>query len=411
MSDITREFLDALEEEFDKRYPSSKKIQSLVKRIKDEKATAEDAFEYAKEVGNLRKLVIHDLITDDVLNDGYLGYYNAKMLFDDVLYKDYELINQYCKNAFTQVNKRAGINLKGVSVEYDQKKTDGITECAVKDRYTVTRSETEEAVSTNAKGYYDSSVEKNARFQYDSGLSPKIIRTAVGKTCKWCQSLAKTYDYYEVSDTGNPVFRRHANCDCLVVYSPRKGKYQDVHSKEWMGTRDYVNRVQKTIDFSNVKNETLSPVFREKVISGARIVDNYSKEAKAFAKMYYEEIRHMSTDVEKISKNTGYSIDTISKIKNYLFINNSLFDEEMGVWRKFDPDCAIAQSWQRLWMGNNIQKHDLTLLKHEIYEMRLKDENINISHDDAHIKATLLYNYNKESEEYYGLLREHKKRR
>ncbi len=256
MSDITREFLDALEEEFDKRYSSSKKIQSLVKRIKDEKATAEDAFEYAKEVGYLRKLVLHDLITDDVLNDGYLGYYNAKMLFDDVLYKDYELINQYCKNAFTQLNKRAGINLKGVSVDYDQKKTDGITECAVKDRYTVTRSETEEAVSTNAKGYYDSSVEKNARFQYKSGLSPKIIRTAVGKTCKWCQSLAGTYDYYEVSNTGNDVFRRHANCDCMVVYSPRKGEYQDVYSKRRMNDVEYKEaRKIREIKLQNLEKE------------------------------------------------------------------------------------------------------------------------------------------------------------
>ncbi|MBQ2658624.1 MAG: hypothetical protein IJF87_08665 [Erysipelotrichaceae bacterium] len=266
MSDIDREFLDELEKEFDKRYTSSKKIQSLVKKIKEGKATCEDAFEYAKEVGNLRKIVLHERINDDTLNNGYLGYYNAKALFDDVLYKNYELINQYCKNTFTQVNKNAGINLNGVSVNYDQDKTNGIIECAVKGKYEDTRAETEEAVVTNAKGYYDSSVEKNARFQYKSGLRPKIIRTAVGKTCKWCQSLAGTYDYYDVSNTGNDVFRRHSNCDCLVVYSPKKGNYQDVHAKNWMDDYEYEAEKKKRIEYAEIKEyaRTNPVVFSEK---------------------------------------------------------------------------------------------------------------------------------------------------
>ena len=411
MSDITKDFLDLLEEEFIKRYSSSKKIQSLEKKIKEGNASCEDAFQYSKEVGNLRKLILHENITDDILNDGYLGYSNALKLFDDVIHKNYELINQYCQKVFTQVNKQAGINLQGVSVEYDQEKTDGIIECAVKDKYEKTRDETEEAVVTNAKCYYDSSVRKNAKFQYESGLNPKVIRTAVGKTCKWCHDLAGTYDYYEVSDTGNDVFRRHKNCDCLVVFSPKKSRYQNVHSKNWMNTAEYKENAQKRINFVEQKSEKISPVFRETVISGARITERYSKEAENFAEMYYEEIRHMSTDVYKIAKNTGYSRELISEIKNYLFINNSKFDEDEGLWTRFDPDCAIAQSWQRLWMGDNIQKHDITLIKHEIYEMNLKKENPNLSHYEAHTKATLVYNYEEESDNYYGLLREHSKKR
>ena len=259
MSDISKEFLDELQEEFNKKYSSSKKITSLVKKLKDGKATSQDAFDYAKEVGNLRKLVLQDKITEDILNDGYLGYRNALDIFSKSLYENYELINQYCRNTFTQVNRNAGIGLNGVSVEYDQEKTDGVIECAVKDRYTITRDETEEAVVTNAKGYYDKSVRKNADFQYKSGLQPKIIRTAVGKTCKWCQSLAGTYDYYEVSDTYNDVFRRHSNCDCLVVYSPKKGKYQDVWSKGWMNNKGYDTEKYKRIKYSEEKIE-LDPV-------------------------------------------------------------------------------------------------------------------------------------------------------
>lgn len=256
MSDISKEFLEELNSEFAKRYSSSKKISSLVEKIKKGKATSQDAFDYAKEVGNLRKLVLHDYITDEVLNDGYLGYKNALTLFNDVLYENYELINQYCKNTFTQVNKNSGINLNGLSVDYDQDKTDGIVECAVKDRYTVTRDETEEAVVTNAKSYYDSSVRKNADFQYKSGLRPKIIRTAVGKTCKWCQSLAGTYDYGTLSEYD--VFRRHSNCDCIVVYQPSKGKYQDVWSKKIINNKEYQQTIKQRIIKLNSSNSGLT---------------------------------------------------------------------------------------------------------------------------------------------------------
>ena len=411
MADITKEFLDELQNEFNKRYLNSKKINSLTKKLNEGNATAEDAFTFTKEVGNLRKLVLHDLITDDILTDECLGYYNALEIFTKALYDNYELINNYCKSAFTQVNKRAGINLKGVSVDYDQDKTDGIIECAVKGKYADTRAETEEAVATNAKSYCDTSVRKNASFLYKSGIMPIIIRKASGKTCKWCLSLEGTYNYSEVSNTNNNVFRRHANCDCSVVYSPKKGKYQDVWNKDWKNTAEYIESTHKRIDYSNLKNDKITPSYRKKIISGARIVDRYSKEAQEFADMYYEEIRHMSTDVQKIAKNTGYSFETISNIKNYLFVDNSYFDSDEGIWTRFDSDCAIAQSWQRLWMGKDIKKHDLTLIKHELYEMKLKEENPNISHEVAHTRASLLYNYSKESDEYYGLLREHKKRK
>ena len=261
MAEINKEFLDDLEKEFNSRYSSNKKIQTLVKNLRNSKATAEDAFEYAKEVGNLRKNVLHDCITDDVLNNEYLGYSNASTLFNDVLYKDYELINQYCKNAFTQVNKKAGINLNGISTEYDQNKTDGIIECAVKGPYETVRAETEEAVYTHAKCCYDTSVKRNVEFQGKSGLNPVIIRTAVGKTCKWCQSLAGTYNYLDDWDPYiyDNVYRRHSNCDCMVVYSPKKGKYQDVWSKSWADDKQYEEEKARRIEYSENK-KNLDPV-------------------------------------------------------------------------------------------------------------------------------------------------------
>lgn len=329
MADIvTKEVLDEVEKEFKKKYNSSKKIQSLAKKLEDGLATCEDAFEYSKEVGNLKKDVLFNSIEDGLLGeDGALHYYDAKALFEDALYKNYELINEYCKEAFTQANKRANIGLKGVSTPYEQDKTDGIVECAVKDVWEKTKNETGEAIKTNAKSYYDSSVKRNADFQYKSGLHPKIIRTAIGKTCKWCQSLAGTYDYYDVSNTGNDVFRRHANCDCVVVYSPRKGKYKDVYSKKNMNTKEYKESVENLKKIDKKKEEERSIYSKYTVAKARQELSETSsniKEADKKVVDIYKKIFNGYDPAKLVDGNESASLLEIKKNSHntYKFVNS-----------------------------------------------------------------------------------------
>lgn len=144
------------------------------------------------------------------------------------------------------------------------------------------------------------------------------------------------------------------------------------------------------------------------MISGARITDLFSREAEAFAEMYYEEIRSFSTDAKRIADNLGKNESDIKKIKAYLFEDASLFDSETGTYRRFDPDCAIAQSWQRLMIGKDIKPHDRTLIEHELFEMEIKKGNPGIGHRKAHELAAEKYDYPKEVLEYYGSLEKHK---
>ena len=125
--------------------------------------------------------------------------------------------------------------------------------------------------------------------------------------------------------------------------------------------------------------------------------------------MYYEEIRKFSTDVKRIAANLEKNEADIRKIKAYLFEDKSLFDPDTGEYKRFFPDCAIAQSWQRLMTGKNIQPHDRTLIKHELYEMQLKQENPELEHWKTHEIACQKYDYQKEVEEYYGNLEKHSK--
>lgn len=162
---------------------------------------------------------------------------------------------------------------------------------------------------------------------------------------------------------------------------------------------------QKQNEWKSVANDADSAI----MISGARITDIFSEEAENFAEMYYKEVRSFSTDAKKIAENLGKEESDIAKIKAYLFEDESLFDSDLKAYRRFDPDCAIAQSWQRLMTGKDIKPHDRTLIEHELLEMKIKRENPDMEHWKAHELATEKYDYPKEALEYYGNLEKHKK--
>lgn len=139
-------------------------------------------------------------------------------------------------------------------------------------------------------------------------------------------------------------------------------------------------------------------------VSGA-ITSIDDDQAKAHAELRYVAIRKQKYDVLKIAERTGYDQKQIQKIKNYLFIDEH---DLGGRISQFDPDFAIAQSWDRLTRGN-IEKHDLTLIKHEIMEKDLIKKGY--TQDEAHKITSKKYNYKKEAGEYYANIKKRKKRK
>lgn len=138
-------------------------------------------------------------------------------------------------------------------------------------------------------------------------------------------------------------------------------------------------------------------------ISGALKPD--SKRAQDHADRYYELVRHMKNDVEQISKNTSFDIKKISEIKDFIFYQKH--DLGNGVPEYFYPSYEMAQSWQRLIDGKNIQKHDITLLQHEIMEKQLIENGY--SQTEAHNITEKKFNYSKEAKEYYANIDKHGK--
>lgn len=251
-----------------------------------------------------------------------------------------------------------------------------------------------------------------------------------GDTCAFCITLAsRGWQYMAKSALRNGHAEHiHAHCDCeyavrfdgkstVAGYDPDKyleeyydsnGDINKMRRKRYAQNKDAINARKREL-YASKKTEKLEKMRRSDIlISGARITDLNSAEADEFAEMYYEEIRHFSTDSRKIADNLGKEESDIRKIKAYLFEDDSLIDQDTGESRQFDPDCAIAQSWQRLMTGKDIKPHDKTLIGHELLEMKIKQENPSIDHVKAHELASKKYNYPKEALEYYGNLKKHK---
>lgn len=157
---------------------------------------------------------------------------------------------------------------------------------------------------------------------------------------------------------------------------------------------------QKRVDkFNN------NGIMNSGAISGA--LNPFSKDARKHAAQYYESVRHMNTDVTRISENTGISEAEIAKIKKHVFLEKHDLGGDEPEY--FYPNYEMAQSWQRLIDGKNIQKHDVTLLRHEAMERELMDKGY--SQAEAHRLAEEKYNYSKESDEYYAETNKHHKNR
>lgn len=397
--DIVPELLEEINKAFLSKSRESRILQDKLFALKNKKASYKDANEFAEELGEILAETFKDKIKTEDLPDGKMYYNIAQRIIDPNMHMTYDMVGDYSRDVQALLNQKAGISIAALKADIKQDRIDKIVEkVSSYDSYDDGKWLLDEPILNFSQSIVDSTIRKNADFHYKLGFKPKIVRTEVGGCCKWCKDKAGVYDYESVKDTGNDVFRRHRYCRCTVDYVPDKSRRQDVWSKQWNNSEKR-DKIEERILLSKQPNPISGG------ISGA-ISDTNSPEARKFAETEYGSIRKRKVDVKRIAENTGYSEKQIEEIKNYLFIDkHDLGDKET---RRFDPSFEIAQSWNRLMRGN-AEKHDLTLIKHEIFEKELISKGL--SQNEAHNIASKKYNYRKESSEYYAKIKRRKKNR
>ena len=229
-NDVLPALLKEVQDNFGQEFGKSEVVVKALKTLEAKKATYANANDFAIEVGEILSKALTTSVTADKLPDGKMYYNIAKRLLEPVLQQNHELVADYSSKVQTVLNESAKISLVAQPVELNQDRIDGFIErFSREDKFDNVKWLLGEPIVNFTQSIVDDSIKKNADFHAKAGLQPKIVRKTAGRCCKWCQSLAGSYNY---PDVPKDVYRRHQNCRCTVDYKPGDGKKKNIWSKK-----------------------------------------------------------------------------------------------------------------------------------------------------------------------------------
>lgn len=396
VDDIVPSLLKKIKSEFEGASLDSEVLKDLLSKLHHSKASYLDANQYAIEIGEILSKALGASLTNETLPDGKMYYNIAQRVLTDVLGRNHELVSDYAEQVQKNLNSEAKIGLAAQVPELNQDRIDGlVNRLASEESFDDVKWLLDDPIVNFCQSIVDDSIRKNVEFHHKVGLSPKIVRRVVGHPCKWCKSLEGSYNYPEVP---KDIYRRHGNCRCTVDYHPGNGKKQNVHTKRWAES-------QKSAKIEVLKGVGLP------VQSGAR---NYFRDesnddilpkdfikAEKHAYLTYDKIKNSNQELEKrkIYSNIGkfkemkdFTKEDVDIAFNHVFNDIHILKDGESL---FLPEVNMAESWERLITGKDIQSHDLILLKHERLEHDYMYIRGNMDYDTAHAKTDETYNYGK----------------
>lgn len=362
--DIAPGLIKTVQDAVNANVRANQRLASLRALIADGRATYKDAAEYALEYGNMVKQAMAANVSSAVLPDGKMYWNITDKLFDQIMTQEFSEISQQCEQVQTALNQAAGIGVKAQVLELDPEKIKGVKEYASRaDQYDDVKASTENALVTYSQSLVDESVRRNADFQAKSGMHPRIIRSAAPGCCRWCTMLAGSYDYPE--DTPDDVFRRHANCNCVVEYYPGDGKRQNVWTKVWRTVnRAEDNQYYKPI----VGNGNVEKFSRKGVVIDAEELEGYenvykTKDAHVKPRGVHETRIIINEAYEK------YGLQDVEKPK-IVFVTQAENRDAYGAYNRVDNVLYITDTEAN--KTNNIpdNKRKERTMYHEVWHFK-----------------------------------------
>lgn len=229
--DIVPELLENIQRDFNSKISKSAKLRSIRKSIESGSATYALANEYAVEVGGILADVFKTHIKSDVLPDGHMYYNIAERILTPTLTENHVIVTRVSAEVQEQLNRSVGLGLKGIEAPVNQHRIESIINRVVAEEvFDDVAWILQEPIVNFTQSSVDETIKANVKFQGESGLSPKIIRTTDADPCDWCKDMAGTYKYPNVPDG---VYARHDRCRCTVEYDPGDARKQNIWTKEW----------------------------------------------------------------------------------------------------------------------------------------------------------------------------------
>ncbi|HEM3647447.1 TPA: hypothetical protein U1C40_000023 [Streptococcus suis] len=399
--DILPDLLKEVQDKFETSYGKSEIVRQAFAELKKKKATYATANDFAIEVGNILSDALSSSVRGDKLPDGKMYYNIANRLLADTLGRNFELVSGYAGQVQEDLNRSAKIGLQVQVPEVNQDRIDGlVNRLSSEDEFNNVAWLLQEPIVNFTQSIVDDSIKANAEFHAKAGLTPKIVRKESGNCCRWCRSVVGVYDYPNVP---KDVWRRHNRCRCTVDYHPGNGKKQNAHSKRWSDPLKNA-KIEERKRIGLLVQAGAKNYVRDD--SNDMLLPKDFIKAEKHAYLTYDRIKNSNQDLEKrkIYSNIGkfkemndFSKDDVDKAFDHVF--NDVHELNFGKGL-FPPDIDMAQSWERLISGKNIQPHDLILLKHERLEHDYMYVISKLDYDTAHKKVDELFNYSEAVNEF-----------
>ncbi|HGA1177807.1 hypothetical protein Q7V18_02115 [Streptococcus suis] len=392
--DILPSLLKEVQDKFEVAYGKSDIISSAFAKLKNKKATYAIANDFAIELGDILAEALGSSVTGDKLPDGKMYYNIGQRLLNDVLGKNFELVSNFSGEVQKNLNEQANIGLKVQTPELNQDRIDGVVNrLDSEDKFEDVKWLLGEPIVNFTQSIVDDSIKTNADFHAKAGLTPKVVRKESGNCCKWCRAVVGVYNY---PDVPKDVWRRHNRCRCTVDYHPGNGKKQNAHSKRWSDPLKSA-KIEERKSIGLLVQAGAKNYVRDD--SNDELLPKDFIKAEKHAYLTYDRIKNSNQDLEKrkiysnigkFKEMNGFSKDDVDKAFDHVFNNVHELNYGKGL---FAPDIDMAQSWDRLISGKNIQPHDLILLKHERLEHDYMYVSSKLDYDTAHKKVDELFNY------------------
>ena len=201
--DIKKAFRKTVDED-----PEVRKYYEEIQRAPTYGATMKLANRIGEDLGKVLVKYAPELSVDDL---------ELADILPKALGLDHAQVSAACKEVQEAMNKKAGLGIKYKEPKFNMDKALGLADevRGITDGDELAQALVERIANFSA-GVVDDSIYENAGILARAGVKTILIRTAEANCCDWCEEVAGTYDYFEVKDKGNDVWRRHLGCKCEI---------------------------------------------------------------------------------------------------------------------------------------------------------------------------------------------------
>ena len=193
---------------------NDKRAQELYELIQSGAGTYSTASEYAIRVGECLARTLRQNAPFESIAE-----WDLENLIPQSLGLDHEYVVQACEQVQLALNADAGLGINYVPPNFDGSRAYGlVAELRDNPEFVNIENTFYDQIVNFSQNVVDESIRSNTTVLSNAGVQSKIVRHPEAGACAWCRAIAGTYDYSDVKQTGNNVWKRHENCRCTIDF-------------------------------------------------------------------------------------------------------------------------------------------------------------------------------------------------